>query len=181
MIEGLIVAGLLAFALIGLHLWNKPKNVIAGNLPPVTVKVPMPEVKTPRQPAASTKYGVPYGSIPVKTPEKIQEEREEREWIRSSALRQQQREEDERRARRLREEEEDRRRQERYDDIAYDSTPDLITTAVTAAAAVIVAEALYDSFVDTSPTQEYSSPTPAYESSYSEPSSSYDSPSSWSE
>jgi len=165
MLEGIIVCVVLILALVVVYLFNRPK-IVVDNLPPVTVKVPMPEVKAPRQPAASTKYGVPYGTY--KTPEKIQEEREEREWIRSSALRQQQREE-----------EEDRRRRDRYDDIAYDSTPDLLTTAVTAAAAVIVAETLYDSFVDTSPAQEYSSPTPAYEPTYSEPSSSYDSPSSW--
>jgi hypothetical protein len=173
MLEGIIICVLLVLALIGLHLWNKPK-VVVGNLPPVTTKIPMPEVKPPRQPAASTLYSAPYGSMPVKTPEQIQREADARRRIRI--------EEEEREARR-RERERRQREEDAYADSIYDSTPDLLTTAVTAAAAVIIADTVYDTFVapsvDTSSSSSYSSPTP---SSYSDSSSSYsDSSSSYSD
>jgi hypothetical protein len=88
MIEGIVICVLLIAALLFLHWlydWNvKPLNPMdtpLGNLPPVTLKVPMPPVKparkeaeqyermrdvhartAERKPAANTKYGVPYGS-----------------------------------------------------------------------------------------------------------------------
>lgn len=161
MFEGIIISGILLLALIALYFFNRPKVVTdpMDNLPPVTLKVPMPEVKPTRQPAASTLYSVPYG----------QTAREEREAAaRIARVREEEAREERRRERnrRLREAEEeaDRRHQESYVD-----TDSVLLGAVAAVAAVVVAESIYESFVDTTPAYEYSSPTP---SSYSEPSSS---------
>lgn len=176
MIEGVIVCVLLIVGLICLHLWNKPKKVIERMPIP-----PIPEVmaKTPaergpmepvRQPRANPAFEAQYG----KTTDWGKAAREEREAQERRAIR---RDAEEREARlrrqRIRDEEEERQRQDQYN---YDSGVDLVTAVAVAAAATIVAETVYDSFVDTTPAQEYSSPTPSYEPSYSEPSSTYSSP-----
>lgn len=178
MIEGIVVCVVLVLALIGLHLWNKPKPEAIQVLPEVETPLPIPAVKPARQVKSMPAFEAEYGK---KTDwgKAAREAREEQE------RRQRTREQEERAARlrrRRQEEEEDQRR--RVDDYNYDSTGDLLTTAVTAAAAVVIADTLYDSFVDTSPAQTYSSPEPSsYESSSSwggdsYSSSSYDSSSS---
>ena len=161
MIEGIIVCVVLVLALIALYLWNKPKAEIQRMEIP-----PLPEVKpAARQPSANAAFAAEYGKA-TDWGKVAREEREEQERraIRRDA------EEREARLRRqhIRDEEDRRRREDSYNE---DSSVDLLTTVVTATAAVIVAETLYDSFVDTAPAQTYSSPTPSYTPSY-EPSSS---------
>jgi len=166
MIEGIIVCVLLILALFGLHLWNKPKKDVVDRMAP---PAPAPTV---RKPSVSPAFEAPYRS----TPEDWARQRE------ADARRRVREEEEERQERRRRREREEREEQDRlrasYDEPIYDNTPDLLTTAVTAAAAVIIADTVYDTFVaptvDTSPSYDYSSPTP---SSYSDSSSS--SSSSW--
>lgn len=135
-IEGIVISVLFLAGLIFLY-WlfgSTPtvKLVAVNNLPPVTLKVPMPPVKplrqenTPRQeaeryerrrPAANTKYGHPYGGSSTSTID----------------------------------------------------TMDGVELATLAVVVGAMAENIYESTVDTSPSYEYTSPTP---SSYCEPSSS---------
>lgn len=135
MIEGIVICVLFLAGLIFLY-WmfgSTPtvKLVAVGNLPPVSLKVPMPPVKAPRQeaeryerrrPAASTKYGVPYGGGHASV-----------------------------------------------DTDDFSPGEGALMGVVAAAAAIVVAESIYESAIDTSPSYEYTSPTP---SSYCEPSSS---------
>lgn len=172
MIEGIVICVLLVAGLLFLHwMYGRPaKHVAIDNLPPLKTYVPMPEVKPARQAASQPAFAAQYG---MKTQEA------EREWIKGAALRQQLREEREAELEAARRRESEyRRRRDTEDDYTYDTTPDLLAAVVSAAAAVVVAETIYDSFVDTSPAQEYSSPTPSYYDS-SPDTTSYDSPSSF--
>lgn len=178
MIEGIIVVVVLVLALIGLHLWNKPKAVVIA---PVEVKAPpMPPVKTPRQEAE--RY------------ERFRERADtvcndlEREVI-AARLRAKINLEHEQAIAR---EQARKAQQERYAEHqrrpaasthfgapygqsqAYVDTDSALLGVVAAVAAVAVAETIYETVVDSSPAYQYSDPTPSdYGSSSSDSSSSW--------
>lgn len=157
MIEGIVVCVLLLLALIGLHLWNKPKSVkiaptTIDGLPEVKASTPVPlfkearkeaqryermreevakaSVERPRQPAVSSKYAYPYGAT------------------------------------------------QRHDRDDFTDTDSALMGVVAAAAAVVVAETIYETVVDTPSSYQYTEPTP---SSYEATSSNYSDSTSYSE
>lgn len=173
MIEGIIVCAALILGLIGLYFYSNRETKKVIERMPIP---PLPEVKPTapaRQATANRAFEAEYGKVT----DWGKAAREEREAQERRAIR---RDAEEREARlrrqRIREEEEERQRQDAYN---YDSSADLLTTVAVTAAAVVVAETLYDSFVDTTPAQEYSSPTPSYEPSYTPSYSDSSSSSNW--
>ena len=172
MIEGIIVVVVLILALIGLHLWNKPKTVVIA---PVEVKAPpMPPVKTPRQEAER------YERMRVRTDE-IRADIE-REAYAARIINQNKREEEQAiaRARQAREQHQRRPAASTHFGAPYGQSQAHVDTdsallgVVAAAAAVVVAETIYETVVDSSPSYQYSDPTPSdYGSSSSDSSSSW--------